>query len=449
MKKWFPLLALILFLAAASFGCQANEDSLQPSSQEAESSTIRSHASFQVDGVVKANQQAFLVWRTTGRVAHVNASFGEHVRQGETLAVLNPESLAPNLVLAQAELIQAERDLAELQNNDLQRAKARQAVEEAEHALEDARHPEALQAEARQILAQAQDAVDGATMRLAILTKPPPQQALDQAQASLVMAENALRMVEEQVAKIQQKAEKPESSYAFWESGATYRKLLRALEIKLVSRQIAYQEALARYNNLQLPPDPLEVSLAEAELAKAQAELEGAQREWDRVEDGFSPGEIAVLEARLEDATREYARLVNGPDPDDILVAQARVAAAQALLTQARIEAPFTGMVTEVRIARGDLVSPGLTAFRIDDLSLLLVEAPVSEIDIPRISVGQEALLTFEFDLQREYHGRVISASPVGDTNDSTTTFTVLIEIRNPDEKVKPGMTSRVIIPIE
>jgi HlyD family secretion protein len=158
--------------------------------------------------------------------------------------------------------------------------------------------------------------------------------------------------------------------------------------------------------------------------------------------------DLALKTAKLDDAQREYDRLTSG-NTADIAAAQARVDAAKATLNLARVVAPFGGIVTEADTLPGDQVSAGTTAFRIDDLSSLLVDVEVSEVDINNISVGQSVSLTFDAVLNREYHGEVVEVANVGNNVSGVVNFTVTVELTDPDEFVKPGMTAAVNIVVK
>ncbi len=160
---------------------------------------------------------------------------------------------------------------------------------------------------------------------------------------------------------------------------------------------------------------------------------------------------LALAEAQLNDARRNYERVKDGADPADIAAAQARVAAAQSTLDMARIAAPFNGMVTQASSAVGDQVSTGTVAFRVDDLSHLMVDVQVSEVDINSVVIDQDATLTFDAVLGRTepYHGKVVKVSQAGDTVSGVVSFTVTVELTDPDDYVKPGMTAAVNIVVE
>jgi HlyD family secretion protein len=155
--------------------------------------------------------------------------------------------------------------------------------------------------------------------------------------------------------------------------------------------------------------------------------------------------DLALAKAKLDDARREYDRLNNG-NKLDIAAAQARVDAAQATLDLARVIAPFAGTVTESYPLTGDQVAAGATAFRLDNLSSLLVDVKVSEVDINSVSLDQPVTLTFDAILGKEYHGEVADVTQAGTVDQGVVNFTVTVELTDADSLVKPGMTAAVNI---
>ncbi|HJR81756.1 MAG TPA: efflux RND transporter periplasmic adaptor subunit, partial [Anaerolineales bacterium] len=126
--------------------------------------------------------------------------------------------------------------------------------------------------------------------------------------------------------------------------------------------------------------------------------------------------------------------------------AEARVDAAQATLNLARLIAPFSGIVTEAYPLPGDQVAAGATAFRLDDLSSLLVDVEVSEVDINSVSIGQPVTLSFDAILGKEYNGEVVEVAQTGTAVQGVVNFKVTVELTNADQDVKPGMTAAVNI---
>jgi HlyD family secretion protein len=190
--------------------------------------------------------------------------------------------------------------------------------------------------------------------------------------------------------------------------------------------------------------------------------------------------QLALKKAKLEDAQRDYDRLESGPNPADVAAAEARVAAAHATLNMSKIISPFAGTVTQVDPSlnipesnpssnnadvwlinynsftifylvsqlkiSGEQVAQGSFAFRVDDISSLLVDVQISEVDINTIEVNQDVTLTFDAILDKNFHGKVVNVSQAGDTVEGVVNFTVTIELVDADEMVKPGMTAAVNI---
>lgn len=158
--------------------------------------------------------------------------------------------------------------------------------------------------------------------------------------------------------------------------------------------------------------------------------------------------DLALAQAKLDDAQREYDRLAGG-NLEEIVAAQARVDAAQATINLARVIAPFAATVTESSVLSGDQISAGQVAFRLDDLTSLYVDLEVSEVDINSVSAGQPATLSFDAILNREYHGEVVEVAKAGNNVSGVVSFKVTVELTDADPFVKPGMTAAVNITIE
>jgi HlyD family secretion protein len=334
-------------------------------------------------GTVRANQTAVLAWQTSGQIGEINVEVGDQVSAGQTLASLERSSLSQAIILAEADLISARRALENLKESDAARAQAQLALVQAQDALEKARDRRA-----------SKD-----YRRASDLT-------LEEAQTNLALAKEEVRRTEEIYDLVDHlEVDNPQRLAAYSAYLEARRNLQRA------EANLAYLQGL---------PDELEVEQADANLALAEANLKDAQREWERLKDG--------------------------PDPDDIRAAEARIAAIEATLEMVDLEAPFAGTVTEVNSKVGDQVAPGTVSFRIDDLSRLLVDVQVPEVDINRIKVGQPARLTFDAILDREYNGKVVSVGRVGNPIAGVVNFLVTIELTDGDEAVLPGMTAGVNI---
>jgi HlyD family secretion protein len=238
------------------------------------------------------------------------------------------------------------------------------------------------------------------------LKHPADQQEINAAYARLILAENQLKMAKNLFNRVKNK---PKNN------------LKRASALLMLDQaQDAYDAALRTYNYLTGTASDIDIAVGEADLLVAQELL--AQSEAD------------------------YETLLGGTVPDDVAAAEARIAAAQATLNLVWIEAPFGGIITMVEPLPGDKVGAGTPAFRLDNISRLLVDVEISEVDINRVKVGQDVFMSFDAILDREYNGKVAEVAPVGISQQGIVNFRVRVLLIDPDELVKPGMTAAVNI---
>ena len=223
---------------------------------------------------------------------------------------------------AQLELLSAVKALGDLMENaDLARAHAQQAVEDTEQSLEDLLNPELQQALALEAIAIAEKMVEQAEKKARNLKSTADQADIDAAEADVVLAKDALDKAQDD---FEPHAGKPEDN------------LTRAhYQARLAAAQQIYDAAVRKYNALSGTGAEVDIAVADADLATAQAQLEDARREYERIKDGPSEADIAVLEAQIDAARREYEALEDGPDPDDLALAEARVQSAEANLALA------------------------------------------------------------------------------------------------------------------
>ncbi len=148
--------------------------------------------------------------------------------------------------------------------------------------------------------------------------------------------------------------------------------------------------------------------------------------------------------ALVEQDRIDYNRYLD--QSDEISAAQANVQALENTINQANIIAPFNGTVTEISAVPGDIVASGDSAVRLDDLSNLVVNVSVSEVDINRVKLGQTAAITFDALPNKTFNGQVVSISSAGDNSSGTVEFAVNVKVLDADENVKPGFTAVVSI---
>jgi HlyD family secretion protein len=338
-------------------------------------------------GTVRANQLAGLAFKTSGTVDEVLVGVGDTVRAGDKLAVLSDATLPASVLLARADLVAAQRALDDVLHS-------RQAAAQAQVALAEARETFRV-AERNHIVNREGNRATSDTLKAAKAKLAVARERMD----------NAKSLYDHAPGDLADGGSKAEAYLAY------------------NNARIAYNTALSSYNWYTGHPTEIQ-----------QAELDA---------------DLALAQAQLDDANREYERVKDGPDPDDVTAAEARVAAAQATAGQAWIEAPFAGTITSIEVQPGDQVSPGTVAFQLADLSRLLVDVDVSEVDINRVKSGQPVELTFDAILDKVYRGEVTEVDLVGAEIQGVVNFLVTVALTDPDELVRPGLTAGVNLVVD
>ncbi len=145
-------------------------------------------------------------------------------------------------------------------------------------------------------------------------------------------------------------------------------------------------EALKRLQQ-QGAASPGEVKQAEDQLAAAEADLTLVQQ---KQKERYSQPEIVRVEAQTAEAQSAYA-------------------AAENILRQLNIRAPFDGVVYSLPVHQGAYVNAGDLVLQEADLSKVLVRAYVDEPDVGRLARGQRIDLTWDAIPGRTWQGSVSS----------------------------------------
>ncbi len=123
---------------------------------------------------------------------------------------------------------------------------------------------------------------------------------------------------------------------------------------------------------------------------------------------------------------------------------KAQVALARLDLKYTDIKAPISGYVSERKVRVGNLVELHQPVYTITSYDPLLAVLHVPERELGVLRNGLEVTVRLDAFPQQEFKGKVIRISPVIDP--ATGTFRVTSEVRDPDQKVKPGLFGRVDI---
>jgi len=261
MKRVLTIIIILAVVAVlAFFGINALRQRQQATVLSDLQTVVASNGSLTATvgatGMVHASQSAMLTWQASGNVADIPVATGDQVTTGQVLATLEQSSLSQNVILAQADLINAQKALDDLQNDHTAAAQSLLALYSAQQAIYTAE--------------RAMDRFEGDDYK----------DALEDARQDVIDREADL--------------EEAQDDFAPYEDWDATNETRQRYEQELIDAQNAYDEALRIVELLEL-----EQQVAQANLDAAQASLDAAQRAYDRVKDGPNADDVSVLETRI------------------------------------------------------------------------------------------------------------------------------------------------------
>jgi HlyD family secretion protein len=191
--------------------------------------------------------------------------------------------------------------------------------------------------------------------------------------------------------------------------------------VALQTATIAYNKALAAYNIAEQPPTDDKIKAAKATIVSAQTSLNNLLR-------GALPEDIALNQVDIESA-------------------KVSLDTAKKNLDHAILLAPFAGTIASLDLDVGLRPAAATGVLSFSDLSVLHVDVPVDEIDLPSVKVGQHATITLDALPDEPLSGKVTFVAPVPTTATNTaTTYDVTVTLDKQTEGVASGMTAKVEI---
>jgi cobalt-zinc-cadmium efflux system membrane fusion protein len=102
------------------------------------------------------------------------------------------------------------------------------------------------------------------------------------------------------------------------------------------------------------------------------------------------------------------------------------------------VRAPFGGSIIEQAAVVGDGVEPGASLFRLANLSTLWASVRIYEKDLAAVRPDVDVVLRAQAFPGEDFRGRLVLIGAVMD--EKTRTVEARVEVRNPTERLKPGM---------
>jgi HlyD family secretion protein len=222
----------------------------------------------------------------------------------------------------------------------------------------------------------------------------------------------------------------------FVEKGFITRGAVEEAELKFIETRTTLQSAQFNFDKVSAGATPQELERANVRLRQAKFALEKAQS-------GMT-SQLQSFEATVE---REKANVQR---------AQKAIKTAEAKLGRTELEAPKDGLVVYATLGgekSGEKVQLGMIPYQgqpilyLPDLSTIVADTEVNEIDIGKVQVGGLVEVLLEAYPGTVFHGKVMQIGSLArfkqrSSNSGIKVFDVTVKIEENDPRLKPGLTA-------
>jgi len=431
MMKRKNLLVLTVGLISSLFlvacGAAAGTEADAPSADNIP--VVVDNFSISAEGRIVPADSVNLSFNLSGEVAEILVEEGDIVQAGDIIARLGDRE-AFEAAIAGAEL---ELEAAKIEQTglDLERTGAELELLNARQALDLINENWPTQATAAQeALKNARQAVYDSERNLGYLISPASQSNIDAASAQVVLARDALDKAKDDYEPYE---DKPEDN------------LRRALlQQRLAEAQQIYDRAVRQYNALVDTTNEFDLSQSEATVRIAQARLDQAQEDYDKLVEGPDPDDVAIAEARIATAESRLASIDARAGLLDarIRAAEASLASVQANLDNLDLTATIDGTIVELDLIVGQDVNPGVPVVLVADFSSWYVETDnLTEIEVVDVTLDQNATIVPDALPELAINGHVTKIQDVFEEKRGDITYTTRVQLDESDPRLRWGMT--------
>ncbi|MDP3494468.1 MAG: efflux RND transporter periplasmic adaptor subunit [Hyphomonadaceae bacterium] len=194
-----------------------------------------------------------------------------------------------------------------------------------------------------------------------------------------------------------------------------------------------------------------------ASINRAKVALDVAEKNFVRQKALFDQQAISQQAWELADQTYTNAKLALQTEEVSLKssiagleTAKATVQDAITKLERTKIRSPIDGVILSRTVEVGQTVQSSQTVAKFfvvaADLSQIEIEAAVVESDIGGIDNGDPVVFTVDAFPGERFQGSVVQVRQLGAEAANVVTYTVVVNARNPNGKLLPGMTANVEI---
>ena len=233
---------------------------------------------------------------------------------------------------------------------------------------------------------------------------------------------------------------------------------------QLARAQAQLKGAEADQHAIQSGGTQEEVLNTRSELVKAQTDRDAAQKNYEALQQlaktgAAAPSEVREAASRLAaaDATlkvlqQKQKERYSSPEVNKVQAeaaqAHATLAAAEDQLKHTEIRAPFDGTVYSIPIKQGEYVQQGELLLQLANLRRVQVRAFVDEPEIGKLATGQPVNITWDALPGKSWHGEITQMPYTITTYGTRNVGQVLCGVDNDDGRLLPNINVTVNVSI-
>jgi HlyD family secretion protein len=358
-------------------------------------------------GKIEAAKEARLTFGSGGKVQTIAFKEGDSVKAGQVLAKLDTRPLELSVSQSQVALSQAEVSITQMKVSEQTAAKSLNDTKDSEDTLKLA-------------VLNAQITLDTSRDNLSDTLKTYNWDTFETVDSALNKARTFYKYA------LDGSRTQPAGTGITGDWELT----LKLATDQLESAQANYDNFISGHGNEKITIKKEQVKYAEMSLAKTQKNLDDLNND------------ISLKEAQLILAKQNAAQSENST-----ALARQSLSEARRILNEATITAPFDGIIAQVGAKEGDTVaapslSPGAIIYMVEPQHVQLV-VDVDEIDIPTVKLNQEAVITLDALVGKEFKGTVSAIYPVSKEEGGVVLYSVRLTLdAPPDSGIKVGMSA-------
>ncbi len=190
------------------------------------------------------------------------------------------------------------------------------------------------------------------------------------------------------------------------------------------------------------------------ELDSAKTEIEGANLTVDKTRKNFERAKDLFNQKLISRETYDNLSSELALSENSLNKSERRKQLVEDKLSKTKVIAPGEGTVLTVPVVEGQVVIPaasvnsGTTLMTIANLSRLIVETHVNQVDVAKLALKQDVKLSAESIKDEEMSATISFIAPVATVKNSVKGFTTQAIIDRPSRRLRPGMTVQMTIPI-